>query len=198
MKTKGITTSQPQVEQRPTPKPKAPETPAPKSKGWTPVKSDMGKLPSGVPFPSRRAMDPNDIHFTQNSVGDRYSTGGTVTDTAKALAHPETDGHTSRRTIPPARVFTAPDGKIYTLDNRRVAAAAAAGVPVPVREATPDEVRREGYKKTTTPQQGNGRFVGVRPSEETLKAINEERKAKGLPPFKRGDITIVGDQKRKG
>jgi len=51
--------------------------------------------------------------------------------------------------IPPIRVFER-DGKLYTLDNRRLEAFRRAGVDVPVQMATQQEIAEEFWKFTTS------------------------------------------------
>lgn len=42
------------------------------------------------------------------------------------------------------------DGKLYSLDNRRLAAFQEAGVEMPYRMATPQEIVQQQWKFTTT------------------------------------------------
>jgi hypothetical protein len=44
------------------------------------------------------------------------------------------------------------EGRLYTLDNRRLEAFRRAGLEVPYRMATPDEADSERWKFTTTNQ----------------------------------------------
>jgi hypothetical protein len=41
------------------------------------------------------------------------------------------------------------DGQLFTLDNRRLEAFRRAGVPIPWRMATPEEIEEESFKFTT-------------------------------------------------
>ena len=67
-------------------------------------------------------------------------------------------GRVTADDVPPIRVFER-DGKIFTLDNRRLKAFQEAGVPIKTVPATPDEVAREAWKFTT---KNEGASVRVR------------------------------------
>lgn len=68
-------------------------------------------------------------------------------------------GKLSPADLPAVRVFEK-DGLIYSLDNRRVLAASAAGVPIKIVPATEAEIAAEIGRKMTTPN--NGSIICVR------------------------------------
>jgi RHS repeat-associated protein len=91
-------------------------------------------------------VNPRTIRFTQNSISDSFKDGsGSVRGLADALA----SGTVDPSTLPPIRLVEH-GGALFTLDNRRAAAAHLAGVNIPARMATPDEISREFSKKFTT------------------------------------------------
>jgi hypothetical protein len=64
------------------------------------------------------------------------------------LAEELQSGRLHPHDIPAIRIFER-DGKLFTLDNRRLEAFRRAGVDVPVRMATPQEMAEESWKLTT-------------------------------------------------
>ncbi len=90
-------------------------------------------------------LNPSTIRFSQNSISGAFRDGGSV----KQLATDLENGTVDPGSIPAIRVVQR-DGNIYTLDNRRLAAFQQAGVDVPYRLATPQEIANEGWKFTTT------------------------------------------------
>ncbi|EGK14135.1 hypothetical protein HMPREF9374_0394 [Desmospora sp. 8437] len=97
---------------------------------------------------SRGFVDPGDVRFTQDSI--KYQFGdksGTVDDLIKGLK----SGKINPRDIPPIRIFEM-NGKIYSLDNRRLYAFKQAGLEVPYEIADPRVVR----KQIGTPENMNG------------------------------------------
>lgn len=90
-------------------------------------------------------LSPAGIRFSQNSISGAFRDGGSV----KQLAADLRSGAVDPSSIPPIRVLER-GGNVYTLDNRRLAAFQEAGVDVPYRLATPQEIAREGWKFTTT------------------------------------------------
>jgi filamentous hemagglutinin len=67
-------------------------------------------------------------------------------------------GKISPDDLPSIRVFEK-DGRVYSLDNRRLLAISEAGVSIKVVLATPAEVAKEGWKMTTP---NNGSIICVR------------------------------------
>ena len=57
-------------------------------------------------------------------------------------------GRISPHDVPPIRVFEW-QGLFFTLDNRRLEAFRRAGVDIPVRMATPQEIAEEAWKFTS-------------------------------------------------
>ncbi|MBB5037929.1 hypothetical protein [Prosthecobacter dejongeii] len=90
-------------------------------------------------------MDPSLIRFSQNTISNNFSTGGTV----KSLAADLRAGKVNATSVPPIRIFDK-DGLMFTLDNRRLAAFQKAEVKVPYRIATSEEVAKDAKKFTTT------------------------------------------------
>ena len=84
------------------------------------------------------------VRFSQASVRPGFDAGGTISDLAEGLR----TGKIDPSSIPPIRLVPR-DGKLYTLDNRRLAAFQQAGMPVRYRLATFDEEIRESWKFTT-------------------------------------------------
>jgi hypothetical protein len=90
-------------------------------------------------------MNPHSVRFSQASISYRFADGTTIDDLAEALR----TGKTPARGIPPLRLVER-NGVYYTLDNRRLEAFRRAGVDIPWCLATPEEVRDEAWKFTTT------------------------------------------------
>ncbi|MEB2651137.1 filamentous hemagglutinin N-terminal domain-containing protein [Pseudomonas siliginis] len=106
-------------------------------------------MPTGLPDKLTGYANPNDIRFTQDSVSGVFRDGTVLDSTIDALKK----GVISPSEIPPIRVFEK-DGLIYSLDNRRLLAASAAGVPIKIVPATSAEIRKEVKKKMTTLNKG--------------------------------------------
>ena len=89
-------------------------------------------------------MDPNEVRFSQSSISYRFRDGRTIDDLAEGLR----SGRVRPEDVPPLRLVER-DGGYYTLDNRRLEAFRRAGVPIPWRLATPEEVEEDAFKFTT-------------------------------------------------
>jgi hypothetical protein len=89
-------------------------------------------------------IDPQAVGFSQASIGATFKDGGTIEEMASRLR----DGTIDPHQVPPIRLFER-DGRLYSLDNRRLWAFRTAGVAVPYRAATDEEVRQERWKFTT-------------------------------------------------
>ncbi|WP_143821127.1 RHS repeat-associated core domain-containing protein, partial [Motiliproteus sp. MSK22-1] len=98
-----------------------------------------GKISGAIKFRSSSS-----IRFTQNSIGKNFRDGGSVDDLVAGLR----SGRVSPDSLPVIRIFKK-DGKLYSLDNRRLYAAQRAGVKIKTRGATTDEIAKESYKFTT-------------------------------------------------
>lgn len=108
-------------------------------------------LPSLVePIPQRATLvdsglvNPSTIRFSQSSVRGAFGDGGSV----KGLADALRSGAVQPGDIPAIRLVER-NGKYFTLDNRRLAAFREAGVDIPYRMATADEIAGEAWKFTT-------------------------------------------------
>jgi hypothetical protein len=103
-------------------------------------------------------MDPNAVRFSQGSVQYRFRDGRTLDDLAEGLR----TGRVRTEDVPPLRLVER-DGQLFTLDNRRLEAFRRAGVAIPWRMATPEEVEAEADKFTT---KNGGASVRVRGEPE--------------------------------
>ena len=112
---------------------------------------DGGELLGG----GEALVDTNAIRFTQSTVTDTFRDGRSLQATIDALRA----GTLGPADIPAIRIF-AREGVLYTLDNRRLLAAAAAGVKINVRSATAREIKRQVWKFTT---KNGGLMVEVLP-----------------------------------
>ncbi|MCP4100339.1 MAG: hypothetical protein GY750_02735 [Lentisphaerae bacterium] len=90
-------------------------------------------------------VDPSTIRFSQNSVSPNFSAGGSVDDLATGLRN----GSVSPGDVPPISIFES-NGQWMSLDNRRLVAFQQAGVQVPYRLATAQEIAAQTWKVTTT------------------------------------------------
>ncbi len=97
---------------------------------------------------SVQLLNPQDIRFTQASIKATFQDGVSIDDLAEGLRN----GYIRPYYIPAIRIFER-EGKLYTLDNRRLEAFRRADINIPVRMATPQEVA-EGAWKFTTPNDG--------------------------------------------
>jgi hypothetical protein len=92
-------------------------------------------------------IDPKGVRFSQSSIKATFRDGGTIDELADGLR----SGSVKPEEVPPIRLFER-EGKLFTLDNRRLEAFRRASVPVPYRMATPEEVQEEAWKFTTQNQ----------------------------------------------
>lgn len=103
-------------------------------------------------------LDPNDIYYTQDSIGRKFSDGRSVDDMITGLKN----GSITADDVPAIRVFEQ-DGKIFTLDNRRLYAFKQAGMSqINVRwvnPSAPNIVRELAWKFTTI---NGGRSIRLR------------------------------------
>ncbi|MEU1181326.1 hypothetical protein ABZ464_27500 [Streptomyces sp. NPDC005820] len=84
------------------------------------------------------------MRFTQDSIGANFKNGKSV----QSLVDDLKTGKVTAGDLPPIRIFQK-DGKIYSLDNRRLHAAQEAGVNVRFVRASPADVQNESWKFTT-------------------------------------------------
>jgi hypothetical protein len=90
-------------------------------------------------------MDPNSVRFSQSSISPHFGDGGTIDELAEELRA----GRIRSADIPSLRLVEK-EGLFFTLDNRRLEAFRRAGVEIPWRMATPEEIEAEAWKFTTT------------------------------------------------
>ena len=93
---------------------------------------------------SVQLLNPQSIRFSQASIKATFRDGTSIDDLAEELQ----SGHIRPHDVPAIRVLTR-DGKLFTLDNRRLEAFRRAGIDVPVRMATRQEIAEEAWKFTT-------------------------------------------------
>ncbi len=89
-------------------------------------------------------IDPKLVRFSQDEVSAAFSNGNTIEQTAAGLR----SGYIDPGSIPTVRLF-AREGNLFTLDNRRLVAFQKAGITMPFRMATPEEIAAESWKLTT-------------------------------------------------
>ena len=120
----------------------------------TSIQASAGRPRSGV-------VDTREVRFTQDSISAFFGNGKSINDVIRTGRGP--DGADLATHLEPIRLVEW-QGQLWTLDNRRLAAFAAAGQEVPYRMATPAEMSKEWARKfTTTAEQGWGRFTTVAP-----------------------------------
>ena len=92
-----------------------------------------------------KTIDPQNINFMQSSI--KNQTGSyTVLDNAEALKN----GTLKASDLPEIRIWKDSEGKLWTLDHRRLAAFKIAGLDsVPFRWATDEEIASQMWKMTT-------------------------------------------------
>jgi hypothetical protein len=106
-------------------------------------------------------MDPYDARFSQASIRRAFRDGRTIDDLAEDLR----SGRLTPEDIPPIRLVER-DGKLYTLDNRRLEAFRRAGVNIRYRMATEEEAVGEAWKFTTRNDGASVRVRGERDEPE--------------------------------
>ena len=94
-------------------------------------------------LPQTGTIDPKQVRFSQDSIDPRFKEGGSIEDLIAGLKA----GKVDPSTIPAIRIVEK-DGKIYTLDNRRLKVFQEACIPIKYEklDAVP---KREGFKFTT-------------------------------------------------
>jgi RHS repeat-associated protein len=118
-------------------------------------------------------INPARVNFVQSSVRETFTDANSnLNATIDALRGPK--GSAVARSVPPVRIFEQ-DGKLYTLDHRRVLAFSHADQRVPFVHASlkdllnaslPDRYGRTIF--TATPEQAGGRFIRIRPADWIL------------------------------
>lgn len=109
-------------------------------------------------------VDPKDVHFMQDSI--RNQTGDfTVLGNAKALKN----GTLSPNDFPNIKIWKDDNGKLWTLDHRRLASYRLAGIDsIPFNWASSNEVRNQMWKMTTTT---GGETIRLKINNSTSKTI---------------------------
>jgi len=105
-------------------------------------------------IPGVTLAEPNIIRFTQESIKNTFKDGHTLRELIDDLKA----GRVSADDLPAIRIFEK-DGKIFSLDNRRLKAFQEAGVQIRTIPANEDEIANEAFKFTTT---NNGTSIRVR------------------------------------
>ncbi|MFJ2632323.1 polymorphic toxin-type HINT domain-containing protein [Streptomyces sp. NPDC087422] len=89
-------------------------------------------------------IDPSLVRFSQDTVSPRFGSGETIEQTAAGLR----SGYSKPEDLPTVRLQYK-DGNLFSLDNRRLVAFQKAGIQMPFRMATPEEIAGEAWKFTT-------------------------------------------------
>ncbi len=98
-------------------------------------------------------IDPKLVGFSQDAVIPRFSSGETIEQTAAGLR----SGCIKPEDLPTVRLHYK-DGNLFTPDNRRLVAFQKAGIQMPFRMATPEEVANGSWKFTT---ENEGRSIVI-------------------------------------
>jgi RHS repeat-associated protein len=105
-------------------------------------------------LPAAGSISPKAVRYSQDSIKGSFKDGRTF---GQAIDDLKT-GRATANDFPAIRIFEH-EGKIYTLDNRRLYVFKESNVPINFRRATPQEVASEGWKMTT---QNEGTSIRVR------------------------------------
>jgi hypothetical protein len=105
-------------------------------------------------------IDTAAVRFSQDSVKGTFRNGTTLNEAIDAL---RAGGAEAGAKFPPIRLVEH-EGRLFTLDNRRLLIFSEAGQQVPFRMATTTEIAQEfAIKFSTNATQGWGQFIMVRP-----------------------------------
>jgi RHS repeat-associated protein len=99
-------------------------------------------------------LDSSKIRFSQKSISGKFKDGGSLEDLVEGLK----SGKIKPEDLPAIRLVDK-DGKLFTLDNRRLYALQQAGKQSFCRMATAEEIFKESWKFTTI---NNGISITVR------------------------------------
>jgi RHS repeat-associated protein len=115
----------------------------------------LGKIGPGSSGPTRLSgtMDPMDIRFTQDNIGANFGKNSLGSASVEAMVGGLRAGATNADKIPALRVVEM-NGKLYSLDNRRLEAFRRAGVAVRFEVVSLADVQKEFAKKFTTNNDG--------------------------------------------
>ncbi|MEU7012481.1 RHS repeat-associated core domain-containing protein [Streptomyces sp. NPDC046385] len=105
-------------------------------------------------FPARGTISPKAVRFSQDSISGSFSDGRSLSQAIDDLAA----GRKTANDFPAIRVFQQ-DGKLYTLDNRRLYVFKEAGVSINFTRAIAEEVAGQSWKMTT---RNDGTSIRVR------------------------------------
>jgi hypothetical protein len=103
-------------------------------------------------------INPKEVRFTQDSIKPTFSNGRKVEDLIQSLK----EGKVTAYDVPPIRVFGR-DGKIYSLDNRRLKAFQEANQPIRIIPATSEELSTRSFKFTS---RNDGTSIRIREEGE--------------------------------
>lgn len=104
----------------------------------------FGVSKSTVATTVKGVISPSAVRFSQDSAKGAFSGGGSIQGMADALR----SGALKAGQVPAIRLVER-NGKLFSLDNRRLEAFRRAEMDVPYRMATPEEAAREVWKFTT-------------------------------------------------
>lgn len=91
-----------------------------------------------------KTIHPNNVRFSQSSISNNFRNGATIDDLSISLKN----GTTRVNEMQPIRLVER-NNVLYTLDNRRLEAFRRAGLQIPYRMATSEEVAAEAWKFTS-------------------------------------------------
>jgi len=97
-------------------------------------------------------IDPSEIRYSQNSISSTFKNGQKVSELIDNLKN----GYINPSDVEPIRIVEK-DGRIYSLDNRRLYAFKEAGVDVPYIKL--DEIPKNQTFKFTTENEGTSIFI---------------------------------------
>ncbi|WP_083755909.1 RHS repeat-associated core domain-containing protein [Methanosarcina acetivorans] len=95
-------------------------------------------------------IDPSKVRYTQSSISRTFSNSDeTVDDLIEGLKN----GNVDPSKVEPIRIFEM-NGKLYSLDHRRLYAYKQVGLDIPYEYASPAQIRKDWDKKLTTTNDG--------------------------------------------
>jgi hypothetical protein len=90
-------------------------------------------------------VDAELVRFSQDSIGKTFSDGKKIQDVAVSLK----SGTTKPADLPAIRVFKSAQGRLVTLDNRRLWCCKTAGTQIKCAWASDEAIKAEGFKFTS-------------------------------------------------
>lgn len=118
------------------------------------IVAKIGRRADNLYDAAKTTINPTTVRFSHDSANYTFTAGGTIDDLAAGLR----SGLIKPTDVPAIRLVER-DGQLFSLDNRRLEAFRRAGVEVPYRMATPQEVADEAWKFTT---QNGGVSIRIR------------------------------------